>query len=350
MALNPNFSELATVTLNRWASRKFADVYTSHCPLWMKIRMRGNVMEGGFGISILEPLKYPVASGPQPQGITDPYNQLTPSETTGWTAAQYTPAEYVLDVSIPEYNVDLQGSETERINHLQSVMEVSMDKFLNRLNVDLWAAEGANGSGGNLRSVIGSVRTYFNRGSTASADGGASPASLSNQIGTATGTSPVTTVGGIDRTSANGGSYWCTPLFTTTVSTITLGKLNNVISLAIRNADSPDLIVTTRANYDSIMEILQGYQRFEKSALADAGFDAMRYRSCDIVFDDNCPATNLFVMNTKYLNFRALSMKPRFKAKDDPYRQIYHWEARMVCQLTSGHLGRVHSRATSFGA
>ena len=292
------------------------------------------------------------------QGVTDPYNQLIPSETTGWTSAQYTPAEYVLDVSIPEYNVDLQGSETERINHLQSVMEVSMDKFLNQLNNDLWAAEGAAGSAGNQRNVIASVRTLFNRGGSATT-GTVSPIPLTNQLysggsglyvgGGATGTSPITNVGGIERNGPQGG-YWCTPVVSATVATVTLGKLNNVISLAIRNADSPDLIVTTRANFDAIMEILQGYQRYDKSALADAGFDAMKYRSCDIVFDDNCPASNLFVMNTKYLNFRTLSMKPRFKAKDDPYRQIYHWESRMVCQLTSGHLGRVHARATAFGS
>lgn len=129
MAANPNFNELATTTLNLWVSKNFANVFTGHNPLFYLLRKNGNVQAGGLGIKALEPLMYADAGGPQVEGVTDPYAELTPSETVGWTTAEYAWCEKRLSVSIPELIMDQQGSETMKINHLNTVKDISVEIF-----------------------------------------------------------------------------------------------------------------------------------------------------------------------------------------------------------------------------
>jgi len=57
MAMNANFNELATTTLNLWVNTKFANLFTSHKPLWYRLRANQNIVTGGLGIKALEPMK-----------------------------------------------------------------------------------------------------------------------------------------------------------------------------------------------------------------------------------------------------------------------------------------------------
>ena len=97
------------------------------------------------------------------------------------------------------------------------------------------------------------------------------------------------------------------------------------------------------------MSILQGYQRNKSGGLADAGFESMKFRGADVVMDDHCPPKTFLFINTKYIKLRCASMAPKFELKPDPHRTITNWNARWVGQITSGHLGRVHSRHANIG-
>lgn len=361
MALNSNWNELATTTLNLWCATDFANVFSSHSPLWYRLRQQKNIQTGGLGLKALEPFEYPDVNGPQVEGVSDPYAEMTPAETYGWTNAEYTWCEKRLSVSIPELTMDLQGSDTQKINHLNAVKDISVKKFLENLNLDLWRGEGAVGAGGASRQYLGSLRAYLNRGDTGTVNPGSVPAPLANQLyaasepgGAAIGTSPLTMVGGIERNSAQG-AYWCTPLYVPgNADTMTQAALNYVYNLAVRNNDYPDLIVMGRNNYGALMAILQGYQRYTDGDLADAGFMSMKYMGADVVFDDNCPANStagqVFFINTKYIKLRCATLQPKFEYKPDPNRTILNWNARWVGQITSGNLGRVHSRHGKIGS
>jgi hypothetical protein len=354
VAQNPNFNELATTTLNLWVSKNFANVFTGHNPLFYLLRKNGNVQTGGLGIKALEPLMYADPGGPQVEGVADPYTELTPEETLGWTNAEYNWCEKRLSVSIPELTMDQQGSETMKINHLNTVKDISVNKFLENLAFDLWRAEGAVGTNGNSRQYLGSILTYLNRGGTLTTNTvftyilGEQTFSGING-GAAVGTTPVTNVGNLERNGANG-AFWCTPVFNPAANqTMSLEAMNYGYNLAVRDKDMPDLIVMNRQGYGSFMSILQGFQRFDKGGLADAGFDSMKFRGADIVMDDRCPAHTVLFINTKYLKLRCASMAPKFELKPDPHRTITNWNARWVGQITSGHLGRVHSRCGNLG-
>lgn len=357
MASNPNWNELATTTLNLWVSKNFADVFTGHNPLFYLLRKNGNVQTGGLGIKALEPLMYADPAGPVLEGVVDPYAEMTPSETIGWTNAEYAWCEKRLSVSIPELILDQQGSETQKINHLNTVKDISVKKFLEGLAFDTWRGEGTVGSAGNTRQYLGSILTYLNRGGTSTTNTVFTYVLLEQQYnggtqpgGIAVGTTPVTNVGGIERNGANG-AFWCTPVSNPTANqTMTLSAMNAGYNLAVRDTDMPDLVVMNRSGYGDFMSILQGFQRFTKGGLADAGFDSMQFRGADIVFDDRCPAKTVLFINTKYLKLRCASMAPKFELKPDPHRTITNWNARWVGQITSGHLGRVHSRLANIGS
>lgn len=357
MAQNPNFNELATTTLNRWMATNFADAFTGNNPVWFKLRAQGNVVTGGLGIKALEPTMYASPNGPQIEGVTDPYAEMTPSETEGWANAEYAWCEKRLSVSIPELVMDQQGSETQKINYLSTIKDISVDKFMEGLNLDIWAAEGAVGSAGNTRQKLGSLRTYFNRGGTSTTNQ-MTTYILTEQVynagtqpgGIAVGTTPITNVGNIERNQANGG-WWCTPVQNPTSNvTMSLAAMNSAYNKTVVGSRHCDLIIMNSTGYGDFMSILQGFQRFTSGGLADAGFDSFNFRGADVIFDDHCPANTVFFLNTKYLKLRCLSMAPKFELKPDPNRTITNWNARWVGQITSGHLGRVHCRAANLGS
>lgn len=341
MAINSNFSEQATTTLNLWASKNFANLLTGHNPVFFRMRKNGNVQTGGLGIKALEPVMYFDPTSPVVEGVTNPYNELTPSETKGFSAAEYEWCEKLMSVSIPALTMDQQGSETRKINHLNAIKDSAMKTFNETLASELWRAEGAVGSNGSTRQYLGSLRTYINRGGTLTTWTGLTP-TVTEQVynggvapgGAAVGTSPLTLVGNIERNRAEGG-IWCSPVqYPGSDATLTLANLNYTYNLAVRDNDSPDLIITNRTNFGELMSILQGYQRYTDSALADAGFQSIRYIGADVVFDARCPAKTIFCLNTKYLKLRCESMQPKFEFKPDPYRPILNWQARWVGQLT----------------
>jgi hypothetical protein len=346
MAINASFTELSTTTLNLWGSKDFADAFSGHNPLWFRLREQGNIQTGGLGPQILEPLMYPSLAAPTPAGVSSGYTQITPTPTEGWGPATYSWAEKIMDVSVETLTLDYQGSETRKISYLDALKERSMIAFMEGLNSDLWRAPSGVGVGGNTRQYLGSVRAYFNRG------GGSTPATtpapLTEQVGAAVDSS-ITTVGGIDRSTLEG-AYFCTPINSTSTATPDLGDWQAMVSLATRNNDVPDLAITTRAEYNRLAETLMNLQRYKPGSLSDAGFrNTLNFDGMDVYFDDNCPANNAFFINSKYLKLRCDTMKPKFTYRHDPDRVIERWLMRLVCQLTSGHLGRVHSRATAWG-
>lgn len=343
MALNSNFNELATTTLNLWASMKFADAFSGHNPLFYRLRQQGNIQTGGLGLKALEPWEYPSLNAPSLVGVTSGYNQFTPTETEGWTNAEYSWCEKAMDVSVEQLILDQQGPETRKLNYLDQLKSNRMKAFMEGVNADMWRDPSLAGANGASRAYFGSLRCYFNRGNGSTPT--SIPAPLSEQVGSVI-ESSLTTVGGIDRTQT-AAAYWCTPVNTSAL-TNTQTNYQSIVSLATRGNDRPDLIITTRANYNVLAGVLLGLRQYLGSSLNDAGFKGvLNFDGCDVFFDDNCPASTAFAINTEYLKFRANTMKPKFTYTPDPDRLIERWKLRLVGQITSGNLGRVHARASN---
>ena len=66
--------------------------------------------------------------------------------------------------------------------------------------------------------------------------------------------------------------------------------MNSLWVQQVRGADKPDLIVLSQDLYVGYESSLQQYQRYASSDMASAGFQSLKFKSADVIFDDN--ATN----------------------------------------------------------
>lgn len=333
-----------TLTLRLWLANKMADHFYGHHPVWMKLKNLNQVQTGGFGTQMKVPMKYPAAGGPVAEGVEDPFAANSFSAMTGITHSLWEVAQYRMPIAVPDRELVLQGSQTTKLSYLDSVMEIAMDRFMDKLRQDLWAAEGTAGSAGDP-SHLASLRTLFNRGTNGTTTTPYSPAGLTEQLGEALGTTPIKTVGGINRGAAGMG-YFCTPILNpSTADTMGKAVVNQLISLAIRGNDKPDLLIFQRDHWNTLMGILQAQRYITDSKLSDFGFEAFGWRGCDVIFDDDVPSTtgssyNAFAINTKALKLYVKSLQPDVKKTEAPEQSIEAWKANWFGQLVMLKMGR----------
>jgi hypothetical protein len=358
---NTNFDGKLSATINMWLSANYENLFIRNNALFVKLREKGNIKVGG--LKMVEPIMFPVNTGPAATGVVSGYNTVSQTAMTGFTGAEFVPAEYIIPISVEEYDLDQQASESQKIDWAQGVVQNGIERMLVKLETDLWAAEETSGSNGSARDRVGSIRTYFNGGTAATATQSVEPAELAQQLGnkgvvSVSSAALITSVGGIER-AATGGGYWCTSILNTSQA-VGVQAFSNLLSLTAAGGKRADLIITHRDIFDKLMNLAtiggsNGGQFMGSSKLGELGFDALRFRSADIITDDRVPTVvylngtttaygyNAFAINTNYLKLRAKSMKPHLRPVNDP-RPLKVWTGRWVGQLTSGHLGRVHAR------
>lgn len=114
------------------------------------------------------------------------------------------------------------------------------------------------------------------------------------------------TVGGIDQVAE---TFWRNQVDNdgTTVldSTNITAKYNQMWLSLVRGKDKPDIALSDALNYDAYESSLQDQQRFTNAKMAERGFEALKYKTCDFVYDDNCPANHTYFLNTDYLHLRC---------------------------------------------
>ena len=115
------------------------------------------------------------------------------------------------------------------------------------------------------------------------------------------------TVAGIDRST---NTWWRNQYYdfsdnSVTASATTIQHAMNVTYLnTMRGSDSVDLIVAGSTYFTYYEESLQAQQRFMSETKATGGFMAYKYKNADVVYDSNCSATRMYMLNTDYISFR----------------------------------------------
>lgn len=357
-----------TFAINLWLKTVMNDVFLGHNPFFAKMKEKGNIKTGGLAEQLLQPIMIPQAGGPVVRGITDAYGEpveYVPMQ--GMTSAYYTPAEYIAPLSVKKREMKLlTGAAVKKVDYVQNCTKKMLKQFFSQLNADFWALEGATGAAGDA-SHLASIRCFLNRGGT-STTATVAPLPLTEQLynsgtapgGSAVGTTPVTLVGGIQRNAAENG-YWCTPVVTGATDTpITLLLLNNLISLATRNEDTPDFGVMFRQGFDKIVTQLMGagFTNLWETSDTMKKFSGFKYRGVDWVFDDQVPLSvngaagsgQAFILNSEYTYLECDTLEPEVERKQDPTRALLLWMLTWYGQLTSGHLGRVNVRHAALSA
>lgn len=371
MALsNTNFDGILSALIPAWLSSNYSSLFVHHNPVFMKMLMSGKIQTGGFGTKMVEPVMFPTTTGAQVERVSDPLADVSTNTTLAATAAEWLAAMYRYDWYVAERDLAKFGSNTEKVKWTENHMKAAVEKVMNFLEADMWAAP-ENTSSAGTEQQIASLKTLFNAGTTAATDGGALPPALASQsiapLVDTTGSTAVTTVGNIPRAAA-GAAYWCTPLLSPTSSeALNVQILSKTYSEGVAGQEHPTLIVVHRNLFDVLENLASlggsnGGQIQRDSALADIGFDALRFRGADIVTDDYAPTAGfvsgtatarnyrIYAMNLNHLELRMREKKPDWRRVDDP-RPIKRFVGTIMLGFVSDNLGRaghaVHGNITA---
>ena len=84
--------------------------------------------------------------------------------------------------------------------------------------------------------------------------------------------------------------------------------MNNLWLDCARGKDTTDLIVMDNNYYNFYWSSLQTIQRFTNDKMASAGFDNLKFKQADVVYDGGqggaSPASHAYFLNTDYLKYR----------------------------------------------
>ena len=139
--------------------------------------------------------------------------------------------------------------------------------------------------------------------------------------------------------TASGAFSWtdAIDLNSSNVAYLTVAMTRMYGALTVDN-DQPDLIVTTQAIYDAYETSLQANKRFAgDDAIANAGFDSLRFKGATVVVDSHCPAGQMYFLNTNYLDFKVHKDRNfqfedfrRLEGSDNIQSRLF-WMGQLTC-------------------
>lgn len=310
-----NLSEAVATTLRR-RNTKLADNITNHNALLAKMDEKGHIKSVMGGRVLTEPLMYAENSTVKWYSGFETFTVGAPGETID--AAEYDWKQLGGFATISGIEEIKNSGKHAAIALVESRIKVLEASLKNAAGTAVYA-DGTGTSGkefGGLQLLVADDPT------------GAG------------------TVGGIDQ-AAN--AFWRNQVndqasdagAAATSSANITGFMNTMWLSCVRGQDKPDLIPADSVMYTHYEESLQQYQRFSQSKLADAGFEALRYKTADVVYDDQCPTRHMYFLNTDHLYMQCASNR-KFKVGESrtiqnaDYRAVPVWLAgNMTCSNRS---------------
>lgn len=271
---NPNTNgQLITTTLENLAPA-ITDNISNRNALFSRMKEKGNFKKLSGGSKIREKVSYASNTNVQFQDAWDTL-ATTPQDTLTYADFE----EKLLTGTVALSYVDLvQNSGKEQL-------------------IDLLEAQ-TNVLMATLKNQVGT--TIYSDGSTANQFGG---------LQLLVADDPTTgTVGGISRSSY---SFWRNKLWDFSVESITAGSttIQNAMNVLYRRCQAqadktPDLIMAGDTYFGYYESSMQNILRVNTSKMADAGFDALKYKTADVVYDPNCSSTRMYFLNTDHIFFK----------------------------------------------
>ena len=277
---NANFSTIIATTLQNFSNTILDNVITNNTVLRYLLKP-GNVKIVSGGRQFVHQVLYSTNSSFAARGSLD---AITVPNTNGITASQWDIKVVSGSIFLPILDVAMNGSDKEKLldytNAKKMEAEVSMGEVLGDQSFN--ATVGAN-DWDSIPRIISE---------TPSLD---------------------TDVGGIDSTSGNA-TWWRNYSHDTAVTAFNTGSagviaMDTSLNEATVGVLGPKLIVTTKSIYTLYQAGLTVNQRYSMSdmSMAGTGFKSLVYADIPFVFDDNCPAGNMYGIDTDNLRLQILA-------------------------------------------
>jgi len=304
-----NWSDILTTTFAK-VTPQFIDQVFQARPLAYFLARAGQVIQIDGGARIQEAL---IAQDNSTNTIT--YSGVgtignTPQEEV--TSAIYDWKQLASTVSISGIEEAQNSGEAAFLDLLNTKIEVARESVVQKMNEMFYAAGGVSGSNPNDFHGIGLLIK-----DTSTVVGGIDPA---NNTWWQSQVHDATSAAAFDHTDA-------TELDRT--------MMTNVFNDASVGGDTPQFVITTQALHEKYESLLQGNVRYMDTALADAGFQSLEFKGRPVLFDEDCPAGEMYFINPKYLRLKV--HRDRF-FKAGPFIQPVDKDTRTMKMLTYGNL------------
>lgn len=277
---NPSstFTEMVTTTL-RHTPTEVADNVSDHNALLNTMKRRGKIQTVSGGYEIQMPLEY--AENGTYQRYSG-YEQLNTQASDVLTSAKFEWKQVALHVIASGREIRMNSGKEAMINLVKARKKNATNTAANNISVDVY-------SDGSLSNQIGGLANLITTDGTGTVGGitaGASQTWWKNQFKEATGTDTAAS-----PSTANAAQF--------------KGDMNALWLSTVRGNDKPDIIVLTHDFYALYELGEQQLQRYSDGELAKAGFETIKYKSADVVFDDNTnfgtTAEKGYFLNCDYL-------------------------------------------------
>lgn len=319
---NANYDSILTTTLES-RGKTIQDNVTNNNPLYYKLNERGNIRPFTGGHKIIEPLSYAENTN---SGWYSGADVLSTNLTEELTAPEFSIKQLAATVVLTGLDEIKNSGPAGLIDLLEAKIKVAEATMENDLDLGIYA----DGTGNGGKELTGL--------------GAAVPITVTN------------TYGNINRALA--ANVWWKSRVTDTnagpsAATI-LSLFNTEINALTRGKDTVDLIVADATTYAVLEGVLQTQVRFSQSKMGEMGFQALRYKTADVVMaggiGGNAPSATTFFLNTKYLHLRPFSgrnMVP-LDGGQRPYNQDVTaksivWAGNMTCSGAKFHSRLIQS-------
>lgn len=309
---NATFTEMVSTTLRRH-SRMIADNVSKHNALLTRIKKKGQIKTESGGYSIVYPLDY--ANNGTYQRYAG-FDTLNVNASDVITAAEYPWCQIALHVVASGRELRMNSSKEAMINLVEARVQNAIRTAANQFSIDLYGS-------GSLTNQIGGLGAIITTDGTGTVGG----------INSATNTFWANQYQEIAGTNAYTG--------TTEAPTNIISAMNKLWYKQVRGTDKPDLIVLTQDFYAGYESSLQQYQRFNDSDSAAAGFNSLKYKSADVIFDDNTNFSTTgeigYFLNTDFLFLVQHSAaqwtqdETKVPVNQDAEVRPLYWMGNLVC-------------------
>jgi hypothetical protein len=271
------FTEMVTTTDRTWG-RKVTDNVSNHNALLNTMKRKGKIKTVSGGYEIAEQIDY--AENQTYQRYSG-YDGLNTNASDVLTSVRFPYQQVALHVTASGRELRMNSGKEQMINLVKARKENALRTAANQFSVDIY-------SDGALTNQVNGLANLIQ-------------------------TNGQGTVGGINSTTwtfwrnqfreMTGTNLAASPSAANAISM--KADLNALWLATTRGADITDLIVMTHDFYALFELGEQQLQRYADSELAQAGFTTLKYKSANVVFDNNTnfatTGERAYFLNTDYL-------------------------------------------------
>ena len=269
---------MVTTTDRHWGS-KVTDNVSKHNALINRMKKKGKIKTVSGGYEAAEPLEY--AENATYQRYSG-YDSLNTAASDVLTAAKFDWCQAALHVTASGREVRMNMGEKERmINLVKTRKDNALRTAANNFSIDVY-------SDGALTNQIGGLASIIQTDGTGTVGGIVSGTYTfwKNKFKEMTGTNLAATPNATNAASMK-------------------SDMNSLWISLNRGADKPDLIVLSHDLYTLYETGEQQLQRYMDADMANAGFVGLKYKTADVVFDDNTnfstTAEKGYFLNTDFI-------------------------------------------------